>query len=156
MKTRIAVSACLLGECCKYNGSHNRNEAVLALQEHFQLVPVCPECFGELPIPRLPSEIRNGRVYAKNGEEVTAQFEKGAELALYVAQEHNCPAALLKERSPSCGCGKIYDGSFTGTLTNGNGVTAQLFLDNGIAVFGESEIRRLLALYADAKQPDTD
>ena len=151
MRTKIAVSACLLGECCKYNGSHNRNEAVLALQKQFQLIPVCPECFGELPIPREPSEIREGRVYAKSGKDVTAQFVNGAALALYVAQENNCPAAVLKERSPSCGHGKIYDGTFSGTLTDGNGVTADLFLNNGIAVFGESELSRLCRLYGDAE-----
>ncbi|MBQ9228923.1 MAG: DUF523 domain-containing protein [Eubacterium sp.] len=147
MKTRIVVSACLLGECCKYNGSHNRNEAVLALQKQFEIIPVCPECFGGLPIPRVPSERRDGRVFSKDGEDVTAAFLEGAEQTLYIAQEHNCPAAVLKERSPSCGCGVIYDGSFTGALTEGNGVTTDLLLQNAIAVFGESQLQKLINLY---------
>ena len=148
MKTRILVSACLLGENCKYNGGNNYVAAVAALSESFELIPVCPECFGGLPVPRLPSEIRDGRVYARDGKDVTAQFADGAEQTLYIARERNCPAALLKERSPSCGFGRIYDGSFTGTLCNGNGMTAQLLSDNGIAVFGESNIRKLTKMYA--------
>lgn len=147
MKTRILVSACLLGECCKYNGAHNRSEQVVALSEKFELIPVCPECFGGLPIPRVPSEIRDGRVYAKTGEDVTAAFNEGAEQTLYIAREKNCPAAVLKERSPSCGHGVIYDGSFTGTLTEGDGVTAALLSANDIAVFGESECDKLIGLY---------
>ena len=147
MKTRILVSACLLGECCKYNGSHNYSAGVAALDEKFELIPVCPECFGGLTIPRPPSEIRGGRVYAKTGEDVTVQFQEGAEQTLYIAREKNCPAALLKERSPSCGHSVIYDGSFSGTLTEGNGVTAALLLANGIAVFGETQVDRLTDLY---------
>jgi len=142
-KTKILVSACLLGECCKYNGSHNRNEQVIALKEKFDLIPVCPECFGGLPTPRAPSEIRNGRVISATGEDVTAAFCEGAEQTLYIARETNCAAAVLKERSPSCGCGSIYDGTFTGTTVAGNGITAALLLANNIAVFGESQLRKL-------------
>lgn len=142
------MSACLLGECCKYNGSHNRSEKVIALSNVFEMIPVCPERFGGLPVPRVPSEIRGGRVYTKTGEDVTAAFEEGAEQTLYIAREKNCPAALLKERSPSCGCGVIYDGSFTGTLTVGNGVTAALLLENDMAVFGESQVDKLIDLYS--------
>ena len=147
MKTRILVSACLLGQNCKYNGGNNKNESVIALAEEFELVPICPECFGGLRIPRAPSEIKNGRVYSKYGDDVTDQFNDGAEKSLYIAMEKNCPAAVLKERSPSCGYGIIYDGSFTGDLCSGNGITAQLLADNGIQIFGESSVNKLLMLY---------
>lgn len=87
---KILVSACLLGENCKYNGGNNKNDKVLALADEHTLVPICPECFGGLPIPRLPSEIRGSRVFAKDGTDVTAQFTDGAEKALYVAEESGC------------------------------------------------------------------
>lgn len=147
MKTKIIVSACLLGENCKYNGGNNKNANVLALADKFDIIPVCPEVFGGLEIPRPPSEIAGDRVVSNQGEDVTFQFNDGAEKTLYIAKEHNCPVALLKERSPSCGCGKIYDGSFSGTVVDGNGITAQLLLDNDIAVFGESQIKKLVDLY---------
>lgn len=149
MKTRILVSACLLGENCKYSGGNNRCEEVIALSKYFDLIPICPECFGGLPIPRVPSEIKDGRVYSKNGEDLTDAFNDGAEKALYIAMERNCPAGVLKERSPSCGYGTIYDGTFTGSLCSGNGVTAELLSQNGIAIFGESQTQRLIELYAD-------
>lgn len=149
MKTKVLVSACLLGENCKYNGGNNKNEDVIALGDCFELVPICPECFGGLPIPRVPSEIRDGRVYSKDGNDVTEQFLDGAEKALYVAMESNCPVAVLKERSPSCGFGVIYDGSFSSTLCKGNGITADLLNENGIQIFGESQAKRVLRLYGD-------
>ncbi len=147
MKTKIIVSACLLGANCKYSGGNNFNESVKALENYFELIPVCPECFGGLEIPREPSEIKDGRVFSKSGKDVTESFKTGAEHTLYIAQENNCPAALLKERSPSCGFGKIYDGSFTGTLCDGNGICASLLDENGIAVFGETKCEKLLSLY---------
>ena len=147
MKTKIIVSACLLGENCKYSGGNNKNEKVIALSGDFELIPVCPECFGGLPIPREPSEIRNKRVYSKSGADLTEQFLTGAETTLYIAQEKNCPAALLKENSPSCGFGKIYDGTFSGTLCEGNGITAELLSENNIAVFGESKTEKMKLLY---------
>lgn len=148
MKPKIIVSACLLGENCKYNGTNNKNENVIKLSEYFELIPVCPECFGNLTIPRAPSEIKDGRVYSKNGEDVTENFIIGAEHTLYIAREKNCPAAVLKERSPSCGSGCIYDGTFSDTLTNGNGITADLLLKNDIAVYGENQVDKLIELYA--------
>lgn len=147
MKTRILVSACLLGENCKYSGGNNKNDKVIALGEKFELIPICPECFGGLPIPRVPSEIRDGCVYSKDGIDLTAQFRYGAEQSLYIAREKNCPAAVLKERSPSCGFGEIYDGTFSGTLVKGNGITAELLSENDIAVFGESRVDKLIELY---------
>lgn len=147
MKTKIIVSACLLGYECRYDGKSNKNDEVIALADEYELVSVCPECFGGLPVPREPAEIRGQRVINKSGEDVTEQFLSGAEQTLYIAKECNSPCAVLKENSPSCGFGKIYDGSFTKTKTNGNGITAQLLFDNEIQVFGESQIKRLKNLY---------
>ncbi len=144
LKPKLLVSACLLGENCKYNGGNNYCEDVAGLSAYFNLIPICPECFGGLPIPRVPNEIINGRVVSKNGEDYTKEYRDGAEKSLYIANENNCGYALLKERSPSCGFGKIYDGSFSGTLTSGNGVTADLLDENSIRIFGESEIDKLL------------
>ena len=146
---KILVSACLLGQNCKYSGGNNYNKDVVALGEKFELVPICPEVFGGLDTPRSPSEIIGDRVMNKNGEDVTEQFRCGAEQALYIANENNCGVAVLKERSPSCGCGKIYDGSFTSTVIDGNGIAAQLFLNNGIEVYGESKINKLLNIYVE-------
>ena len=143
-KPKLLVSACLLGENCKYSGGNNRNEQVRALERYFQLIPVCPECFGGLPIPREPSEIRDGCVVSKSGVDVTAAFADGAEKTLYIAEEENCGLALLKERSPSCGSGEIYDGTFTGTVVEGWGVTAELLRREGIPVLGESRMGELL------------
>ena len=147
MKTKVIVSACLLGENCKYSGGNNYNPDVARLTDKFELIPVCPEVFGGLDPPRPPSEIVGDRVISKTGDDVTCQYHDGAEKTLYIARENNCPVALLKERSPSCGCSKIYDGTFSGTLVDGNGITAQLLLDNDIAVFGESNINKLIDLY---------
>lgn len=140
---KILVSACLLGENCKYSGGNNKCDDVIRLGEKHKLVPICPECFGGLPIPRVSSEIKNGRVYSKTGEDLTEAFFDGAEKALYVAEESGCQLAILKERSPSCGFGKIYDGSFTGKTIDGNGITAQLLYDHGITILGESKIDKI-------------
>lgn len=136
---KILVSACLLGENCKYNGGNNKNEKVISLGERHTLIPICPECFAGLSIPRVPSEIKDKRVFSKDGNDLTEEFIDGAEKSLYVAEETGCQIAILKERSPSCGFGKIYDGSFTGTLINGNGITAQLLYEHGITILGESK-----------------
>lgn len=144
IKPKLLVSACLLGENCKYNGGNNYNKAVIQLGERFEIIPVCPEVFGGLSVPREPCEIIDGKVVSKIGEDCTVQYHDGAEKTLYIAGECNAVYALLKERSPSCGKGFIYDGSFSSRLVNGNGVTADLLLKNGILVFGESEINKLL------------
>ena len=144
---KILVSACLYGNVCRYKGDSCFNEKVSALGQDNVLIPVCPECFGGLTIPRLPSEIKGGRVYAKDGEDVTDAFVSGAEQTLYIAKETNAPCAVLKENSPSCGFGKIYDGTFSGNKIDGNGITAQLLFDNEIQIFGESQIKKLRYLY---------
>ena len=141
MREPLLVSACLLGENCKYSGGNNAlpPELLAALEARYRLVPVCPERDGGLPTPRLPSERRGDLVVNRAGEDVTEAFRRGAAIALETARREGCRLALLKERSPSCGSGKIYDGSFSGTLIPGNGVAAALLKENGIAVFGESE-----------------
>ena len=145
MRKRILVSACLLGVCCRYDGRGNPSAQVLDLlnRDDLELIPVCPEQLGGLPTPRLPSERVEDRIINRAGEDVTDQFQRGASEALRLARSYGCDVAVLKERSPSCGCGRIYDGSFTGTLTEGNGVTTELLLSAGIQVVGESRIEQL-------------
>lgn len=145
-KPAVAVSACLLGERCTWRGGDNAlpAETLVRLREACAIVPVCPEVQGGLLTPRQPSEIMGGRVVSKAGEDVTAQFEAGAAVALVEAQAAGCRFALLKEKSPSCGFGRIYDGTFSGVLVPGNGVAARLFADAGIEVFGESRVGELL------------
>lgn len=144
MKETLLISACLLGTNCKYNGGNNYTPLVEQLKERYELVPVCPECFGGLPIPHEPSERVGGRVLSKSGNDVTAAFRRGAEKTLEAARKHTVTRAVLKERSPSCGCGAIYDGTFTGTVVPGDGVAAALLLEHGIAIYGESRISELL------------
>lgn len=141
MKERLLVSACLLGFRCKYDGGANTlpAETVAALREAYELIPVCPETAGGLPIPRAPSERSGGRVLSREGKDVTAAYEKGARIALRLAERFGCEKALLKERSPSCGAGVIYDGSFSHVCIPGDGVTAALLREAGIALYGESE-----------------
>lgn len=143
---KLLISRCLLGEPCRYDGASRPlpAETLSALRAKFELVPVCPEVLGGLPTPRTPSERQGSRVVMKTGEDVSAQYRLGAETALAIARRERVCAALLKERSPSCGKGRIYDGTFTGTLTEGNGVTAEVLLKNGFAVFGESELEKIL------------
>ena len=146
MREPLLISACLLGASCKYNGGNNAMPPALlaALEARYRLVPVCPERDGGLPTPRLPSERLGARVLNRAGEDVTEAFRRGAQLALETARREGCRLALLKERSPSCGSGKIYDGSFSGTLIPGDGVAAALLKEHGLAVFGESQIQALL------------
>ena len=141
---KLLVSACLLGLCCRYDGCAKPNAAVLALREGHTLIPVCPEQLGGLPTPRAPSERQGDRVVSRQGRDVTAEYHRGAEETLRLARLYGCTAAVLKERSPSCGCGRIYDGTFTGTLTDGDGVTAEVLKENGVTVYGESELEKLL------------
>ena len=142
----VLVSACLLGVACRYDGaSKGLPDSVLReLMARHVLVPACPEQLGGLPTPRTPAERIEDRVMTKDGRDVTAEYRHGAEQALHLARLCGCKIALLKERSPSCGSGTIYDGTFTGGLTAGDGVTAALLRENGITVYGESEIGRLL------------
>lgn len=143
---KLLVSACLLGVNCRYNAEPKAlpDDLLSRLLERHTVVPVCPEQLGGLTTPREPSERQGTRVVMRSGRDVTAAYARGAQEALRLARQFGCTAAVLKERSPSCGHGEIYDGTFTGTRTSGDGVTAALLLENGIAVYGESEIDQLL------------
>ena len=140
---KLLVSACLLGVCCRYDGDSKAYPGIEQLARQHTLVPVCPEQLGGLPTPRPPAERRGDRVVTQNGD-VTEQYRRGAEETLKLCRLFGCEAAVLKERSPSCGRGTVYDGTFTGTLTAGDGVTAELLAANGIPVYGESQMEELL------------
>ena len=140
---KILISACLLGEACRYDGKSKPNKAAIDLATKCQLFPVCPEVLGGLPTPRKPSEIQGRRVVMVDGTDVTEQYTKGAEHALEIARENGCDMAILKARSPSCGKGAIYDGTYSGSLTSGDGITAALLMDNGRDVFDETEIEKI-------------
>lgn len=140
---KLLVSACLLGTPCRYDGKSKADARVLALREKYELIPVCPEQLGGLPTPRTPSERRGAHVFMQDGRDVTENYRCGAEAALALCRAQSCIAAVLKERSPSCGSSGIYDGTFSRTLIPGDGVTAELLRENGIPVYGESEIETL-------------
>ena len=131
---KIMVSACLTGENCKYNGGNNRNGKVLDLSAGNEVIIVCPEQMGGLPTPRIPSEIRNGIVMARDGRNVDVEFRAGAQKCLEIALREQPDMIVLQSRSPSCGVKQRYDGSFTGTLTDGSGVTAELLMQHGFHV----------------------
>lgn len=136
----ILVSACLLGCACRYDGGSKPCAAVRALAARHTLIPVCPEIYGGLPTPRTPCEIVGDRVLSKDGADRTDAYRRGASEALRLAGALGCRAALLKARSPACGSGEVYDGSFSGTLTAGDGVAAAALRAAGIAVFGEDRL----------------
>lgn len=140
----VLISACLLGVACRYDGRSCPAELSFLSVKGITFIPVCPEILGGLPTPRPPAERRGDRVMRRDGTEVTAEYQRGAEETLLLARLYHCTAAVLKERSPSCGKGKIYDGQFCGRLTEGNGVTAEALMAAGITVYGESELPELL------------
>lgn len=140
----ILVSACLLGVPCRYDGQSKAHPLARALCEKHHVVPVCGEIFGGLPTPRPPAEICGRRVVTREGADVTAAYRRGAEAVLELARLTGAQAAVLKERSPSCGSGAVYDGTFSGTLTAGWGVAAGLLQEQGIRVLGESRLEELL------------
>ena len=141
---KIMVSACLAGADCKYNGGNNRCEAVLRLAEEHELIPVCPEVFGGLPTPRVPSEIRDGRVVNREGADVDMAFRVGAEIALGIALREKPDVIVLMSRSPSCGVKERYDGTFTGTLVPGMGVFAELAQRSGFTVIDAEDLEEWL------------
>ena len=143
MKEKILVSACFLHDGYKYNGDANINQKVKDLAEKYEFVLICPEVFGGLSTPRLPSEIVGDKVLNSIGEDVTQEFNLGALKALELAITNGCKKAILKAKSPSCGKGFIYDGTFSHNTVVGNGVAAKLLMDNGIEVFTELELEKL-------------
>lgn len=145
---KLLISACLLGVRCRYDGGSNAlpERQLAALRARYELIPVCPERDGGLTTPRIPSERRGALVVNRAGEDVTAFFERGAAAALETAQAADCTRALLKERSPSCGSGRIYNGTFSGTLVPGDGLTAEKLKAAGITVLGESRVKELIEM----------
>ncbi|MBR2593661.1 MAG: DUF523 domain-containing protein [Firmicutes bacterium] len=140
----ILISACLLGVKCRYDGKGKTYDVLSALPESIRLIPVCPEQLGGLSTPRPKAEIKNGRVINIEGTDVTDAFKRGAEEVLRLAEIFGCKYAILKENSPSCGKGQVYNGDFSGVLIDGDGICAKLLSQKGIKVFGESQIDKLL------------
>lgn len=146
MRSRVVFSQCMLGVSCRYDGKCAVKEAVRDAACERGWIPICPEILGGLSTPRPPAERMGNRVVNCEGGDVTEQYHRGAEQALRIAQLYGAKYALLKERSPSCGFGEIYDGTFTGTKVAGDGVTAALFREHGIQVFGESRLDELIEI----------
>ena len=136
---KVLCSACLLGKNCKYDGGNNLQKDIEDLSKKYELIDVCPEELGDLSTPRDPAEIVDGKVLTNKGKDVTKNFYEGAKKVLEIAKEYNIKKAILKQRSPSCGCGKIYDGTFSKKVIKGNGITAQMLIDNGIEVQTEED-----------------
>ncbi|AYD39791.1 DUF523 domain-containing protein [Clostridium fermenticellae] len=147
----VLVSACLCGINCKYNGKNNLDTEVMRTLDKEKIIPICPEQLGGLTTPRQPHEIKNGtgkdvlkgmaRLISINGDNSTDKFIRGAFETYNICKNFNVSFAVLKSKSPSCGCGKIYDGTFSNTLIDGNGVTAQLLIDNNIKIINECDYR---------------
>ena len=133
-------SACLLGVKCRYNGKSALNRKVVALLKAEVLIPVCPEQLGGLPTPREPAEIRGERVITRSGKDVTENFLRGARQVLKLAKLFGVKEAVLKQGSPSCGCGRIYNGTFSGKTVKGDGVTTALLKKNGIKIITEEDL----------------
>ena len=142
----ILVSHCFLGEPCRYNGTGCFDRQIIELHRAgHNLIPVCPEVLGGLEVPRSPAEIQSdGRVLTQDGKDVTAAYRSGAERAVEIARENGCTVAILKARSPSCGCGEVYDGTFTGSVTPGWGVAARMLREAGIEVMDEEHLQARL------------
>lgn len=145
-KQHLLISLCLLGEPCRYDGKSVPLDGTIIekLKEKYTLVTVCPEQEGGLPTPRIPAERQGKNVVRRDGVDVTAEYRKGAEVALSLCRRFGITIALMKAKSPSCGAGLIYDGTFSGTLTAGDGVTAALLSENGIKVYTEKDINSLI------------
>jgi uncharacterized protein YbbK (DUF523 family) len=139
MTKKILISACLLGKECRYDGRHSKLENLS--NSVIEWIPVCPEELGELGTPRPPAEIQeDGRIVTENGDDVTKKFINGANKAIKLGIENDCKTAILKSKSPSCGKGKVYDGSFSKKLTDGNGIFAQCCQNNNIEVISSEDI----------------
>lgn len=137
---KYAISACLMGVNCKYNGGNNACKELIGFMKDKEYVCVCPEVSGGLPIPRASCEIRHGRIWNTEGKDMTYFFVKGAELEMKKMKEQRVTTVVLQSRSPSCGKGEIYDGNFSGVLKKGNGIFAQLCIDNEFKVFDCMEL----------------
>ena len=143
-KVNIAISACLLGQKCRYDGASKTYEKIGELKEKYNLIQICPEVLGGLSTPRVPSEIVGDRVINKEGLDNTIYFNNGAKKALDICLRNNCKIAILKESSPSCGVNLIYDGSFSGKKIKGMGITSRQLRAFGIKIYTEDDIDKLL------------
>ena len=141
---KIMVSACLLGENCKYNGGNNRSPELLHLLSGHEVVPVCPEVLGGLPTPRAPAEIVNGVVINREGVSVDDAFRLGAKKAIEMARQEKPDLIILQSRSPSCGVKEIYDGTFSGKLVPGHGIFAEMALQAGFRVIDAEDVPEII------------
>lgn len=144
-KIKVLISACLLGDNVKYSGGNNLSPELVTLLEKYNvdIIKVCPEYFAGLPIPRLPSEIKEDKVYSKDGRDITEEFLVGAEKTYQVAKNKEIDFAILKERSPSCGSSYIYDGSFSGKVIQGQGLTTRRLNKENIVIFSEENLKEI-------------
>ena len=137
---KIMVSACLLGENCKYNGGNNRSEELIWILYGHTVIPVCPEVIGCLPTPRVPSEIVDGTVKNREGISVDSEFRQGVKKTLMIAEKEQPDCIILQSRSPSCGVKQVYDGTFTGKLIPGQGIFAGLAQEAGFSVMDVEDV----------------
>ncbi len=145
-KETILISECLLGISCRMDGKAKPlpEDVLSRLIERYHLVPVCPEILGGLSTPRDPSEIQNGRVFSKSGLDVTSEFCRGAEETLKLAELFHAKRAIFKEKSPSCGSERIYDGTFSGVVVPGDGMASALLKEHGVTIIGDTQVESLL------------
>ena len=141
---KIIVSACLLGDKCRYDGHSNYTPLIKDLKEKYEVIVICPEVNGGLSTPRIPSEIKGERVINKKGKDVTKYFDKGVDYVMTVVKYFNIRKAVLKEKSPSCGVHNIYDGTHTGKVIEGQGWLTRRLLELGVEIYNENEIEELL------------
>ncbi len=151
---KILVSSCLMGNNCKYNGGNNFSKEISEYVAGHEVIGVCPEVLGGLSIPRIPCEIVNGEVINREGISCDMEYRKGAEIALQIAKENDVDLAILQSRSPSCGCGKIYDGTFSRKLIDGNGIFADLMIKNGFSVMDSSNLIAMSKIKSILKSED--
>ena len=137
---KIMVSACLIGEKCKYNGKDNYNEKVVSYINGNDIIPVCPELAGGLAVPRYPCEIVGGHILDSKGQNLDIEFNEGSLKCVKIATEEKIDIAILQSRSPSCGVNQIYDGSFSGKLISGNGVFAEMLKSKGFKVIDAEDL----------------
>ena len=142
---KVLISACLLGDNVKYSGGNNLTPELVTMLEKYnvKIVKICPECFAGLPIPRVPSEIREDKVFSEDGKDITEEFLSGAEKTYQIAKRKQVDFAILKERSPSCGSSFIYDGSFSGKVIEGQGLTAKKLSKENIIIFSEENLKEI-------------
>ena len=137
---KIVVSACLLGENCKYNGGNNFSSAVAEFVRGREVIPVCPERLAGLGVPRAPIEIVNGEVLRQDGSSVDAALRKAVQQILDQLEGQNIECVILKSRSPTCGVKQVHDGTFSGVLVDGRGVLAAALQEKGYKVVDAEDL----------------